>query len=62
MSKEFREYANNRNKQVSSISDIQSRITDNQLNSLVNIIVESNLFMIAHELDRLCDILERKQQ
>lgn len=61
MSKDFREYANHRNEKVKDITAIQSDVTDNQLNALVNIIAENDLFIIAHELDRLCDILERKK-
>lgn len=63
MSKEFREYAKNRNEQVEAISDVPQLgvVTDSQLNVMINTVVENDLFMIAHELDRLCDILERKK-
>lgn len=61
MSNGFREYAKYRDEKVKEINTIQSDVTDSQLNALLNSIVESDLFLIAHELDRLCDILERKK-
>lgn len=60
MSKAFSEWAAKRNKCIESTIDEKKEATVEETQAIAVSAISSNTFMIAYELDRLCDILERK--
>lgn len=61
MSKAFSEWAAKRNNFIESMADEGKKVTV-EAQTLAVSAISSDTFMIAYELDRLCDILERKGQ
>ena len=60
MSKVFSEWAAKRNKFVELMVNEEDGVTVKETQALSVSAMASDTFMIAYELDRLCDILERK--
>lgn len=61
MSREFREWVAKRSERLESMVDGKKEISAEETQHLTSLVISDNLFMIANELDRLCDILERKK-
>lgn len=60
MSKAFSEWVTKRNERLESMVDGKKELSAEETQHLTSLVISDNLFMIAYELDRLCDILERK--
>lgn len=61
MSKKFSEWMDKRNKFIiESIENSKKEPTTVGPQSISEMIISGDTLMIAYELDRLCDILERK--
>lgn len=61
MSREFREWVTKRSERLESMVEGKKELSSEETQNLTSLVISDNLFMIAHELDRLCDILERKK-
>lgn len=60
MSKVFSEWMDKRNKRIESMVDEEKAPTVEEMQAISVSMMAGDTFMIAYELDRLCDILERK--
>lgn len=61
MSREFREWVTKRSERLESMVEGKKELSSEETQNLTDLVISDNLFMIAAELDRLCDILERKK-